>query len=264
VQVSWLGYFATTGMAEMDYLVADAWTLPESESSHFTETIWRLPETRLCFAPPNIDLTVAPLPALSNGYITFGCFNNLTKMNDEVVALWSQILTALPDSKLFLKTKQLNDPSQRQLTLDRYAQHGIAAQRLILEGQDDRATYLQAYSRVDIALDPFPYPGGTTTVEGLWMGVPVLTLTASTFLSRQGAGILMNTGLSGWVANSADDYVVRTIANASDLATLNLLRLNLRQQLAASPMMNGKKFAARFGNALFEMRQIAQKNTASR
>jgi predicted O-linked N-acetylglucosamine transferase (SPINDLY family) len=96
------------------------------------------------------------------------------------------------------------------------------------------------------------------------MGVPVLTLTASSFLSRQGAGILMNTGLADWVANSADDYVARAIANASDLATLNLLRLNLRQQLAASPMMNGKKFAARFGNALFEMRQIAQKNTASR
>jgi predicted O-linked N-acetylglucosamine transferase (SPINDLY family) len=203
------------------------------------------------------------LPALSNGYITFGCFNNLTKMNDEVVALWAQILTALPDSKLFLKTKQLNDPSQRQLTLDRYAQHGIAAQRLILEGQDDRTTYLQSYNRVDIALDPFPYPGGTTTVEGLWMGVPVLTLTASSFLSRQGAGILMNTGLADWVANSADDYVARAITHASNLQTLSLLRLNLRQQLATSPMMDGKKFAANFGNALLEMWHVTQKNAAT-
>jgi predicted O-linked N-acetylglucosamine transferase (SPINDLY family) len=240
-------------MAEMDYLIADAWTLPESEAAHFTEHIWRLPETRLCFAPPNIDLAVAPLPALSNGYITFGCFNNLTKMNDEVVALWTQILTALPDSKLFLKTKQLNDPSQHQLTLERYAQRGITEQRLILEGHDDRATYLRAYNRVDIALDPFPYPGGTTTVEGLWMGVPVLTLTASSFLSRQGAGILMNTGLAEWVADSADDYVKRAIAHTRDLQTLSLLRLNLRQQLAASPMMDKQNFVNHFGSLLQDL-----------
>ncbi|BBO99480.1 tetratricopeptide repeat protein [Sulfuriferula nivalis] len=258
VQVSWLGYFATTGMNEMDYLVADAWTLPESETSYFTESIWRLPETRLCFAPPNIDLTVAPLPALSNAHITFGCFNNLTKMNDDVVALWAQILTALPDSKLFLKTKQFNDPSQRQLTLDRYAQHGIAEQRLILEGHDDRATYLRAYERVDIALDPFPYPGGTTTVEGLWMGVPVLTLAASSFLSRQGAGILMNAGLTEWVAESAEDYVKRAIAHTSDLPALSLLRLNLRQKLSTSPMMDGQKFAVNFGSCLIEIWQTTQ------
>jgi predicted O-linked N-acetylglucosamine transferase (SPINDLY family) len=237
-------------MAEMDYLVADAWTLPDSEAAHFTETIWRLPETRLCFTPPNIDLTVAPLPALSNGYITFGCFNNLTKMNDEVVALWAQILTALPDSKLFLKTKQLNDPSQRQLTLDRYAQHGIAEQRLILEGQDDRATYLRAYQRVDIALDPFPYPGGTTTAEGLWMGVPVLTLAGTSFLSRQGAGILMNSGLAAWVASSADDYVALALSHARDMSRLTTLRYGLRQQALAAPIMDAPRFARHFETAL--------------
>jgi predicted O-linked N-acetylglucosamine transferase (SPINDLY family) len=253
VQVSWLGYFATTGMAEMDYLIADAWTLPESETSYFTESIWRLPETRLCFAPPNIDLTVAPLPALSNAHITFGCFNNLTKMNDDVVALWAQILTALPDSKLFLKTKQLNDPAQRQLTLDRYAQHGIPEQRLILEGQDDRATYLRAYDRVDIALDPFPYPGGTTTVEGLWMGVPALTLAGTSFLSRQGVGILMNAGLAEWVATNEDEYVTQAISHARDLQRLATFRNGLRQQALTSPIMNSQRFAQSFEVVFNEM-----------
>ncbi len=253
VQISWLGYFATTGMAEIDYLVADAWTLPESEAVHFTETIWRLPETRLCFTPPNIDVPVSPLPALANGYITFGCFNNLTKMNDAVVALWAQILTALPDSKLFLKTKQLNDPSQRQLTLDRYAQHGIAGQRLILEGQDDRATYLRAYHHVDIALDPFPYPGGTTTVEGLWMGLPALTLAGTSFLSRQGAGILMNAGLAEWVATNEDEYVTQAISHALDLQRLATLRNGLRQQALTSPIMNSQRFAQNFEVAFNEM-----------
>lgn len=263
VQVSWLGYFATTGMAEMDYLIADPWTLPESEAINFTETIWRLPETRLCFTPPNIDVPISPLPALANGYITFGCFNNLTKMNDEVVALWAQILTALPDSKLFLKSKQLNDHSQQQLTLNRYVQHGIAEQRLILEGQDDRATYLRAYNRVDIALDPFPYPGGTTTVEGLWMGVPVLTLAGESFLSRQGAGILMNAGLAEWVATNKDEYITQAISHAQDLQSLATLRKALRQQLLNSPLFNAAHFAQHFGQAMMEMQKQTFDQTQS-
>ncbi len=122
IQASWLGYFATTGVAEIDYLIADPWTLPESEEAYFTEKIWRLPETRLCFTPPDIDLEVSALPALTNGYITFCCFNNLTKMNEDVVALWSQLLLSIPDSRLFLKSKQLNETAVRQHTIERFAE----------------------------------------------------------------------------------------------------------------------------------------------
>lgn len=255
VQVSWLGYFATTGVATMDYLVADPWTLPETEEAYFTEKIWRLPETRLCFTPPDVDVEVSTLPALSNGYITFGCFNNLTKMNDDVVALWARVLGAVHGSRLFLKAGQLEETSMRQSIIERFAVCGIGADRLILEGFESREKYLIAYQRVDIALDPFPYPGGTTSVEGLWMGVPVLTLAGERFLSRQGVGILMNIGLPEWIAASAEDYVVRAIRHAYDRQRLSELRDGLRQQVLASPLFDAPRFARYFEYALRGMWQ---------
>ena len=256
VQVSWLGYFATTGVAAIDYLIADPWTLPETEEAYFTEKIWRLPETRLCFTPPDIDVEVSPLPALTNGYVTFGCFNSLAKMNDDIVSLWSRVLASVPDSQLFLKAKQLKDDSVRQNTIERFAAHGVDADRLILEGSESRARYLAAYHRVDIALDPFPYPGGTTSVESLWMGVPVLTLAGERFLSRQGVGIVMNAGLPEWIAADTDDYVSRAASHAGDLQRLAALRNKLRQQVLTSPIMDARRFAIHFEAVLRGMWRI--------
>ncbi len=253
VQVSWLGYFATTGVAEMDYLIADPWTLPETEEAYFTEKIWRMPETRLCFTPPEIPVEVASLPALAHGYVTFGCFNNLTKMNDAVVEVWSRILASVPESRLFLKSKQLKETSVRLHTIERFAAHGIEAHRLVLEGNETRDKYLAAYHRVDIALDPFPYPGGTTTVESLWMGVPVLNLAGQSFLFRQGAGFLMNAGLPEWIAVDKEDYVSRAARHAADLKSLSELRNGLRQQVLASPVMDGARFAVHFEAVLRDM-----------
>ncbi len=250
VQVAWLGYFATTGVAAMDYLIADPWTLPETEEIYFTEKIWRLPETRLCFTPPDVDVAVAPLPALTIGYITFGCFNNLTKVNDAVVALWARVLASVPNSRLFLKTKQLNEAAVRQSVAERFAAHGIGVGRIILEGSEPRAKYLAAYHRVDIALDPFPFTGGTTSAEGLWMGVPVLTLAGESFLSRQGIGLLMNAGLPEWIAADADDYVARAVSHAGDLQRLAALRNGLRQQVLASPIFDAPRFVRHFEAAL--------------
>lgn len=250
IQVSWLGYFASTGVAAMDYLLADPWTAPEAEEAHFTETIWRLPETYLCFTPPDVDVHVAPLPALKNGHITFGCFNNLVKMNDVVVALWARVLLAVPESRLFLKTKQLGEATLRQSVANRFATHGIDAGRLILEGAAPRADLLAAYQRVDIALDPFPYPGGTTSVEALWMGVPVLTLAGDRFLSHIGESILQNAGLPDWIVADAEDYVARAAAHANDLPCLAMLRNGLRQQVLASPLFDAPRFARHFETAL--------------
>ena len=255
VQVSWLGYFASTGVPTMDYLIADPWTLPKTDDGHFTEKIWRLPETRLCFTVPNFEIAVSPLPALANGYLTFGCFNNLRKMNDAVVALWAKVLASVPDSRLFLKTKQFQEPSVRQNTVERFAAHGIAIDRLILEGRSPRTEYLATYSRVDIALDPFPYTGGTTSAEGLWMGVPVLTLAGDRLLSRQGVGLLMNAGLPEWIAADADDYVARAISHASNLPRLAALRQRLRQQVLASPVFDAPRFARHFEAAMHGMWQ---------
>ncbi|TRZ65498.1 MAG: tetratricopeptide repeat protein [Rhodocyclaceae bacterium] len=250
VQVTWLGYFATTGVSGIDYLIADPWTLPEKEEVNFTEWIWRMPETRLCFTPPELAVEVSQLPAIGNGYVTFGCFNNLTKINDGVVALWAQLLAAVPNSRLLLKAKQLNEASARQSTVGRFAARGIVADRLSLEGFDPRAAYLNAYQRVDIALDPFPYAGGTTSVEALWMGVPVLTLAGERFLSRQGVGLLMNAGLPEWIAADSDEYVARAISHAGNLQQLATLRGGLRQQVLRSPIFDAPRFARHFEAAL--------------
>lgn len=255
IQVSWLGYFATTGLTEMDHLLADQFSLPEPETVFFTENIWYLPETRLCFAPPDNDIDVSPLPALTNGFITFGCFNNLTKMNDAVVSLWARILNAVPDGRLFLKSRQLDDSSVRKRTLERFAAQGIIADRLILEGASTRSDYLAAYHRVDFALDPFPFPGGTTSVEGLWMGVPMLTLQGERFLSRQGVGIAMNAGLSAWIAQDEEAYFALAVANATDVAGLAKLRQKLRDQVLASPLFDAKRFASHFEAAMQGMWQ---------
>lgn len=251
VQASWLGYFATTGVAAIDYLIADPWTLPESEECHFTEQILRLPRTRLCFTPPNESIGVGPLPAIANGgCITFGCFNTLAKMNDDVVETWACVLTSVPESRLFLKAKQLSEPTLRQAVVDRFAARGIGADRLILEGAAPRAQYLAAYQRVDMALDPFPYPGGTTTAESLWMGVPVLTLSGDRFLSRQGHGLLVNAGLAEWVAADREDYVAQAIERASDLERLASLRISLRSRVLASPLFDARIFAHDLQSAL--------------
>lgn len=250
VQVTWLGYFATTGVKEIDYLIADPWTLPESEEHNFTETIWRLPETRLCFTPPREVTEIAPLPALSTGKITFGCFNNLTKMNDEVVELWSRIIAAIPNSQLFLKSRQFSEPSVRETVIERFGRCAITPDRLIFEAYSPRTSYLASYNLVDIALDPFPYPGGTTTVEALWMGVPVLTLSGKSFLARQGVGLLMNAGLPDWVADTPNDYVARAVTHASDLQGLAALRAGLREQVLTSPVFDSSRFAHYFEEAL--------------
>lgn len=250
VQVSWLGYFATSGVAAIDYLLADPWTLPEREEAAYSEKIRRLPETRLCFSAPHHDIPVAPLPVLSNGYRTFGCFNNLAKMTPAVVALWARILKAAPDSRLFLKSHQLDDPAERRATRQRYAAHGIATERLILEGQSPRAEYLAAYRRVDIALDPFPYAGATVSAESLWMGAPLLTLAGRSMVSRQGVGILMNAGLPDWIAKDTDDYLAKALHHAADLPRLAALRKGLRQQVLASPLFDAARFARHFEEAL--------------
>jgi len=250
VQISWLGYFATTGLPAIDYLIADPWTLPPELESHFTEKILRLPQTRLCFTAPTLELDTAAPPALANGYVTFACFNALPKMGDAVVALWARILHAVPGSRLHLMASQLSEASTRQTTLERFKAHGIEAARLLIQGPKTRANYLQTYQCVDIALDPFPYTGGTTTAEALWMGVPVLTLAGNTFLSRQGVGLLMNAGLPEWIASDADDYVKRATEHAGDLRKLSALRAGLRSQVLASPIFDAPRFARHFEAAL--------------
>ena len=255
IQVTWLGYFASTGLSEIDYILGDPFVTPKSEAHHFTEEIWQLPESYLCFTPPAQDLTISPLPALKNGFLTFGCFNNLSKMTDEVVAVRADILHAVPYSKLFLKDKRLDYQSGRDQVLSRFAAHGIFSDRLLLEGSSSREEYLECYHRVDIALSPFPYGGGTTSVEGLWMGVPVITKKGSYFLSHLGESIAHNSHLSDWIAKDNDDYIAKAVEFSSDLSTLEMLRQSLRENLLNTPLFDLPRFANNFEKALFGMRQ---------
>jgi predicted O-linked N-acetylglucosamine transferase (SPINDLY family) len=253
VQVSWLGYFASTGVAEIDYFLADPVLVPEHDRAHFSERVWHLPQTRLCFSAPMPDIAVAALPALYEGTLTFGCFNTLSKLGDPVLALWAQLLARLPGSRLFLKARQLNEAAVRDEITRRLAAHGVEPTRLILEGSSPRGEYLAAYNRVDIALDPFPYTGATTTMEALWMGVPVLTLAGHHLLARQGASLLSNAGLPQWIASDAEDFLRRGVAHAADLHGLARLRLQLRAQISASPLLDGQRFARDFAAALEQM-----------
>jgi predicted O-linked N-acetylglucosamine transferase (SPINDLY family) len=254
VQVAWLGYCASTGMAEIDHVLVDPWIAPQGTEAQYVEHLWRLPETFLCFTPPDADIPVAPLPALANdGRITFGCFNNLSKLNPAVIALWSRVLAAVPASRLFLKAPQLGAEANRLALSAQFGAHGIAAERLLFEGATARAAYLSAYNRVDIALDPFPYPGGTTSVEGAWMGVPILSLAGRRALGRQGESILCNLDLAAWIAQDADDFVARAVHHASDPAALADLRAGLRARLLASPLCDAPRFAGYLAGALHAM-----------
>ena len=255
VQVAWLGYFASTGVAAIDYILADWQVLPASEESHFVEKPWRLPDCYLCFTAPQDRIEVGALPMLSRGHVTFGCFNKLNKMNDAVVALWARVLHAVPESRLLLKAKELTDASAQRIARARFVCHGIAPERIITDDFSVRAAYLADYNRIDIALDPFPYPGGTTTVEALWMGVPVLSRRGGRFLSHAGESLLKTAGLPEWLADDDDDYVAKAQAYAADVASLAELRVKLRAQLLASPLCDAPRFAANMGQALHGMWQ---------
>jgi predicted O-linked N-acetylglucosamine transferase (SPINDLY family) len=254
VQVSWLGYSASTGLAEMDYLLADPYVVPLGEGEHYTEKIWRLPESYLCFSPPDLPLSVSSLPATKTGRITFGSFNNLTKMNDSVVELWAKVLHAVSDSRLFLKSERFSNPTISESTRQRFGNFGIAPERLLFDSFVlQREEHLAAYHRIDIALDPFPYNGTTTSIEGLWMGVPFVTLRGNRFVSRVGASIAHNVGLTDWIATDPGDYVAKARAHATGLEKLAALRTGLRRQVLASPLMDGARFARHFEEAMWGM-----------
>lgn len=256
VQVSWLGYFATTGVDAIDYVLCDKWVLPPEDEGHFIEKPWRLPDTYLCFSPPKLDVQVAELPARVNGFVTYGCFSNLTKITDSTVACWAGILRGVPGSRLFLKAKQLHTASVQDDIRSQFETHGVTADRLRLEGPSNMEAYMAAYNDVDITLDTFPYGGVTTTVESLWMGVPVLTLVGNRFISRAGESILNNMGLENWIATTPEGYLGKGIEFASDLSALSDLRQGLRDQVMTSVACDAPRFARSLEKAFRGMWQL--------
>jgi predicted O-linked N-acetylglucosamine transferase (SPINDLY family) len=196
------------------------------------------------------------LPALQNGYITFGCFQRLDKLGETVLTAWENIFTALPGARLRMACRQLGDPAVAAQFVERLQRHGIDPARVTMHGNAlSREGYLARYAEVDVMLDSFPYPGVTTTCEALWMGVPTLTIAGDTLLARQGAGVLTAAGKGDWVATGVTDYIDKAVALAGDVPKLAALRAGLREQIGASPLFDAQRFARNFETALWEMWQ---------
>ncbi|MGH6882328.1 MAG: hypothetical protein ACREFM_15535, partial [Hypericibacter sp.] len=242
VQATWAGYVGTTGMAAMGYLIADGRQMPEGAESEAVESIVRLPNAYVCYQAPAYAPEVSGLPALQSGRVTFGCFNNLSKVNETVIALWARLLKRLPQAQLVLKTMQLDDAALRQRYTGLFAAQGIDPARVSLRGRSRHGGLLAEYGQIDIALDPFPYSGGLTTLESLWMGVPVVTKQGDRFAGRHSTSHLTAIGLPELVAADAEGYLDIACDLASDLDRLAALRRTLRPRMAASPSCDGRGF----------------------
>jgi protein O-GlcNAc transferase len=257
VQVSWLGYWASTGVAEIDFILVDDASVSKSDQQHFSEKLWYLPGTRLCLTPPSPSspIEVQDLPAYRKGHVTFGSYQILSKINDASLIAWSKVLSSLPTARLRIQNWQLSHPRAHQAMLEKLASANVDVGRVDLFGGTMRDDYLASYSEVDIVLDTFPFPGGTTTAEALWMGVPTITLSGETLLGRQGESLLRCVGLGDWVAASQQQYTDLALAHALDLAALSELRACLRDRLLASPLFDTRRFAQQLELAFIGMRQ---------
>jgi predicted O-linked N-acetylglucosamine transferase (SPINDLY family) len=250
VQATWIGFPTTTGLPAIDYLIADARMVPPGSEREFTETVVRLPEVAWCYAPPIFAPAVAPPPARATGRLTFGSFNNPAKINRAVLETWAAILDRVPGAQLLIKFRHLDAGGAVEHLRATAAACGLGPDRLLLEGKSPHPEALAAYARVDIALDPFPFNGGTTTCEALWMGVPVLTFPGSTMSGRMGASFVAAAGFPELVAHDRADLIERAVALADDLDRLAMLRDGLRARMAASPLCDGPRFTAGFEAAL--------------
>lgn len=251
VQIKWVGMQAhSSGVAEMDWFLTDRWETPDGFEPLYSERLLRLPDGYVCYSPPPHAPDVVALPALTNGFITFGCFNNLAKITPRVIETWAAILRRIPDARLILKTHQLSDGPTADRFLAAFASLGIAGDRIEPRGSSGHRAFMGQYGDVDIVLDPFPYSGGLTTCEALWMGVPTITLPGEIFASRHSASHMSNAGLPDWVAGSVEDYMDMAVARAGDLAALADLRARLRNQVRRSPLCDAPRFGRGLGAAL--------------
>jgi len=253
VQVSWLGYVGTTGLGAIDYILMDESSMPQGEERWFSETVVRLPHGRFCYAPPDYAPDPVPPPALHRGYVTFGSFNNLTKVGRDVVRLWADVLRATPTARLLVKWLSLDGEMARRRLLDALIGAGVAEERIELRGASSHQAMLAQYADVDVALDTFPFGGGLTSCEALWMGVPVVTLPGDRPACRQTNGLLAHVGLEECVAGSPSDYVRRATALAADTARLSDRRQSQRSRMAASPLCDGALFTPTLEAAFRQM-----------
>ena len=243
VQVSWAGYVGTTGVRMMDAVIADRFQVRPQDEEYFFEKVVRLPHDYVSYEPPSDAPDSSPPPSSRNGFVTFGSFNNVAKVNDDVIALWARVMTEVPGSYLVLKYRGFNDSGVQERIAAQFEARGIERRRLIMEGHVPQRDLLARYNDVDVALDTLPYSGGLTTLEALWMSVPVITLPGETFAGRHSLTHLSNVGLDGMIASDSDDYVRLAIEWAGKEPERAKLRRTLRDRLKRSPICDHGGFA---------------------
>lgn len=248
VQITYLNYPGTTGLLAMDWRLTDRFADPPAHADHYCEALLRLPHSLWCYEPADYMPAVTPLPALKNGFVTFGSFNNVNKITQATIETWSEILQRVPRSRLLIATA--SDASVRDDLTRRFGEQGIAPERLDFRGKAAGAQFVSWMAETDIALDAFPMNGGTTTMESLWMGLPVLTLTGSRFFSRAGLSILATAGHAAWACESRSALVETAVQLATSPERLADIRAGLRAAVAQSSLCDSKAFTADFEAAL--------------
>jgi predicted O-linked N-acetylglucosamine transferase (SPINDLY family) len=257
VQVSWLGYPNTSGLAQMDYYITDDVCDPCGVSEKlYTEKLYRLPKVFSCYLPPMAFPAVSSPPFQKNDYITFGSFNNFAKVNEKLMEVWAVILSRVPNSRLYLKSMALGDQETKREVEKTFASHGIAAERILMRTVTmTPLEHMEEYAEVDIALDTYPYNGTTTTCEALWNGVPVVTRAGMSHISRVGLSFLESLNLPALVAHSDDEYIDIAVRTACGRGVLRKLRSELRGVMAASPLMDAEGLTKSLEKGYEEMAQ---------
>jgi predicted O-linked N-acetylglucosamine transferase (SPINDLY family) len=244
VQVTWIGYPNTTGLDAMDYRLTDAISDPPGQTEQWhSERLVRLPTTFSCYCAPAESPPVGPLPALANGYVTFGSFNNFRKVSEATIEVWARLLREMPTARLLMKSQGLSNLQTAGRLRDQFVRAGVGAERIELLGAGlSKEQHMALYYRVDICLDPFPYNGTTTTCDALWMGVPVVTLAGQTHVARVGLSLVSNLGYPEWGVATPDAYVAKCRELAGDLPGLAGVRQRLREQMRQSALCNVAQF----------------------
>lgn len=253
IQLGWAGYVGTVGLDTYDGLIADPVEIPPEHDASYVERPIRLPDCYVCYHPPATAPEVAPLPCAQGGRFTFGCFNRPAKLNAEVAKAWARILAELPEARILMVYGGLGETSTREAVYAVLERGGLSRDRVELVGESEQSKLLDAYGQVDLALDPFPYSAGVTTLEAMWMGVPTVTFVGDTFAGRHSAAHLTAAGLGQFCTSSVDDYVALAVGWAGRRDELAELRRSLREQVAASPLCDAPRFAAHLSNELMRL-----------
>jgi predicted O-linked N-acetylglucosamine transferase (SPINDLY family) len=246
IQITWFGYVGTTGLPAIDYLLADAHHVRPGEEQWYTEVVLRMPNGYACYGPPPDAPEVTPLPALTTGHVTFGCFNNPAKFTGSMFDAWAEILRRVPTARMMFKFGWLGEPESKNRLHAEFAQRGVPEDRLIIETLSPHLELLAAYGRIDLALDTQPYSGGLTTCEALWMGVPVITFPGKTFAGRHSTSHLTNAGYPQFIAADQAEYIELAVGWAGRLAELANIRAQMREQVLRSPLCDAPRFASDF------------------